>query len=199
MKWQENLCQKILLTAMGVEVLFDAADYFSTRDLTLNEALANDTSITVTKACLLDSVRRIIRLTEYEQREFEGAGPKMLSKILRFYAESIHRYGEGNIGSVESYEFERYFINPFWLSLQLDRACSIGTSVAEVYVDELKKRGQLPGKITSVAEAASYLASIMGQRGTSFYYRYAPTEQFHAEAEWFESTFDKKNKHKKKK
>ncbi len=42
--------------------------------------------------------------------------------------------------------------------MHLDRALALGQSVAMKYVEELKKRGQLPENIESVDEAVEYLS-----------------------------------------
>lgn len=174
----------------GVEVLGDQEEYFGTRDLTINEVLATDTDVLASKQAILDSIRRIIRLTDYEREDYGAAGPKMLSKILRFYAESVYRYGEASIQGVEDWEFEDSFITPFWLALQLDRAVDVSSDVAEKYVEELVKKRQLPEDVSSVEDAANYLFSILRQGEKPFYYRHAPTEQFNVEAAWFEKQFD---------
>jgi hypothetical protein len=198
-------------TGHGVEVLYephpededydegsDKFDgYFGSRDLTLNEVLATDESVTATRECVLDTVRHIIRLTDFEENSgwesgFSGAGPKMLSKILRFYAESIHRYGKAEIQNVADGQFERSFIKPFWLALQLDRACDVSSAVSDQFVKELTSSGQIPDDIQTVEEAASYLARLMKGDIKPFYFRHAPEEQFTAEAEWLEEVIDDK-------
>lgn len=177
----------------GVELLKDQDEYFRTRDLTINELLATDEKIIASRQAIMDSVRHVIRVTEHEKQLFGGkhVGQKMLSKILRFYAEAIYRYDDASIEDVEDWEFEEYFISPFWLALQLDRSADISTEVAEVYISELKKRNQLPNNIDSIEAAANYLVNLMKEEGNiPFYYRHAPTEQFDLEAEWFEEQFD---------
>ena len=176
----------------GVRQENDVARYFDTRDLTINEVLATPDKIWVTESCLRDTVRKIIRPTNYERYNFseEGElGPKMLSKILRFFTESIQRWGDASIKGIEDWEFERYFIKPFWLALQLDKAFEISTEVAEKFASELKKRKQIPENIANAQEAAEYLISLMGD--DDFYYRHAPTEQFDTEDEWFDKELQK--------
>ena len=48
-------------------------DYFETRDVTINKLYATDEKIIVTKQCLLDTVRHIIRPTQYELDQFSGS------------------------------------------------------------------------------------------------------------------------------
>src|SRR3989339_1359299 len=112
--------------ASKIEVISDRDDYFTKRYLRMNEILATDDYIQCTKSALLDIMRHVIRPTKYElSRWHENLGPKMLAKILRFYAEAIHSYDEAYMGNLEDWRFEEAFITPFWLALQLDKECGI--------------------------------------------------------------------------
>ena len=165
----------------GVETLISKDTYFTSRDFTTNEVLATDTEVIATRACILDSVRHIIRLSNYERERIEDTAPndKMLAKALRSYAEGIFRYGEAYLEDPYGWEYERYFVSPFWLALQLDRSFEVSRQVAEHYTDELIKRGQIPKNIADAEDAARYLLELL--EGDSFYYRHAPIEQFNAE------------------
>jgi len=166
-----------------VEKINDIKEYFETRDLTLNEVLATDEKIWVTKQGLLDSIRRIIRPTEYELNKEEYLNDKMLSKILSFYAQNIERYAEATIAEGVEYQFEKHFISPFWLALQLDRAYEKSSYAAEEFVQELKRRNQIPSTITDAVACAVYLNKLLKAKEGAFYYRHAPTEQFEIEEE----------------
>ncbi|KKW43002.1 MAG: hypothetical protein UY92_C0001G0016 [Candidatus Magasanikbacteria bacterium GW2011_GWA2_56_11] len=172
----------------GVEIINSEDQYFSTRDVTVNEVLATDHEVIATEQCVIDAVRHIIRLTEFERGSdkdiYTTPGPKMLAKILRLYSESIHYFGEAEIANVEGWEFEQAFISPFWLALQLDHAFERSREIAALYVEELKKHGQVPPHIAGPEEAAIYLSNLI--RG-EFYYRHAPVEQFELEDEWMEN------------
>lgn len=174
----------------GVEILTDYDSYFATRDLTINEVMATDQEVIATKQCILDTVRRIIRLTDYERWDVEGAlsGPKMLAKILRLYSESIHRYGEAEIADMGGGKFEEYFISPFWLALQLDKACEVSTGAAKSFVQRLREHGQIPQDITGIEDAAEYLGGLLRDR--PFYFRHAPKGQFEIENRWAEEYED---------
>jgi hypothetical protein len=173
-------------TGHGVEHIENIDEYFRTRDLSINEVLATDTEIVATKQCILDTLRRIIRITPWERHQQKDnnyiLSPKMLSKILRFYAESIYRYDEAHFADVDEWEFEEHFISPFWMALQLDRAYERGHQVAEHYVEQLKKFGRLPKNIVDADNAAAYLASLCQER--PYYYRHAPAAQFSLEKSW---------------
>ncbi|EKD65725.1 MAG: hypothetical protein ACD_50C00006G0001 [uncultured bacterium] len=175
--------------ASKIEVISDRDDYFTKRDLRMNEILATDDYIQCTKSALLDIMRHVIRPTKYElSRWHENLGPKMLAKILRFYAEAIHRYDEAYMGNLEDWRFEEAFITPFWLALQLDKACEISSDVAWRYVEELIARRQLPKYMSTIEEAAKYLIEFT----YNFSYRHAPTEQFVMEDHWAQIDEDRK-------
>ena len=173
----------------GVEEILDQDEYFATRDLTINEALATDEKIIATRQCILDNIRHIIRLSDYERDNgYDDTSYKMLAKILRFYAESIHRYDEASIEDVADWEFEEQFISPFWLALQLDRAFDVSSDVAAEFTSKLKQTGQIPEDIGSPEEAAIYLGDLL--TGDPFYYRHAPIEQFELEQKWIDDDYD---------
>lgn len=181
----------------------DYNNYFTTRDFTINEAIATDHEIIATKQCVFDTIRKIIRLTEFETEELKDSSipnSKLLAKTLRLYIQNIHLYGEAGIEFPNwetEWEFERDFISPFYLSLHLDKACQVGSEVAREYVKELSRLGQIPQNITEIEDAAEYLASLF-YRGP-FYYRHAPRKQFQVEERWLdeEEDFERKTRGKK--
>ncbi|MFH1315666.1 MAG: hypothetical protein ABIH67_04720 [Candidatus Uhrbacteria bacterium] len=167
----------------SVEKMKDVDRYLQTRDFTLNELYATDDEVVATRECLLDSVRRIIHLTEYEYNMFpDRIGSKMLAKAVFLYAEAIERWGEAEITHDLAYEYQ--FVPPFYLAVHLDKAFERGPEVAKRYVQELMKREQLPDDIITPEDAADYLLSLI--RDKNFYYRHAPIGQFEIEEEWME-------------
>lgn len=163
-------------------------NYFETRDLTVNQVYACDdqAEIVATKQAIKDNVRHILRVTEYEKEQYGGVGPKMLSKMIRFYVERIDKYGEAEIEDLDEKELEEYFINPFWLAVQLERAEENSSRHAMNYIKELRKRGQIPDEYSTIGEAASYLLDLL--RDDDFYFRSVdPSEgQFQLEEKWKE-------------
>ena len=161
----------------GVEPIGEIARYLETRDLTINEIFTTDEVITMSRQCLLDTIRRVIRPTAYERERNSGSvSSAILSKIIRFYAEAIVLYGDASLADVDDMELEESFISPFYLALNLDRAMGRGASIAQSFVDELVERGQIPDHVDTAEEAAYYLNSLLW-RG-DFYYRHAPEQQF---------------------
>lgn len=167
----------------GVEVIEDVMGYFDTRDFTINEVLAYDDCIKMTSECLLDTVRRIIRISEYENEnaDEEGEVPaKLLAKSLRFYSEMIARSEMSpKLENPKDWDFERAFISPFWLALNIDRAYDRGDEVAQAFFQQLKEKKQIPASVGNIAEAIEYLNNLI--KGEDFYYRHAPLAQFEYE------------------
>ncbi len=170
----------------GVRIEPDEATYFSTRDLTINEVYATDKQVFLTESCLRDTVRRILRLTPFQNETFaSGANPsKMLAKLLRFYAQSISENDPYVFADLDDYDFERSFISPFWLALQYDRAFEVSPEAGEQFFLEMKKHDQIPDTIATAEDATEYLLSIMSHPG--FYYRHAPGWQFELEDDYYE-------------
>jgi ferredoxin len=198
--------------ATALKKITDQESYFKSRDLTLNEILADDHRILVTKQGLRDTLRRIIRPSEYtlqEKKERAKNSSSMISKMLRFYAESIVEYDSAKFGPEALHVMEQSSINPFWLALQFDRACERGTEIAEELVKILKKRNLIPQTIEGIEACANYIKDLFDPEDDGeFYYRHAPLSQFEIEEimterlaeqklDLLEEDFDKPSKTKK--
>ncbi len=159
----------------GVEVIHDNDSYFATRDYTMNEILATDNVIYCTKQALYDTVRGIIRVTDYEREAFHGVpGSKMLAKAIRLQAKGVLDR-EYHLPKEDEVRIAETFISPFWLAVQLDRAAEIGQDTAADYLQRLILHKQVPDTIASTEELADYLVSILDDRG--FYFRNLPPKQ----------------------
>ncbi len=163
--------------------------YFFTRDLTINEVIADQTTIYASQECLLDTARRIIRLTDFERKKLHEGGDgygKMLAKAVRFFAEMIERYDRAEINDPDL-TYEQGFISPFWMAVHLDRALEQGDAVAKRYLDLLISSEHLPNYINTLEEAIEYLQGKIFH--TDFYFRHAPKEQFEHERDLVEGKF----------
>lgn len=152
------------------------SDYMKTRDFTVNELFATDTAVFCSKQCLLDTLRGVIRFSEYEKQEsYYGnpyhVRPKLLAKALRFAAQSGATIADGEI-----YEFQE--IDAFHMALHLDRAFESGNATAIRYVDELRSRGQISEDIQDPEMLVEYLSEQ-----TDFVFRCAPRELMKLEEE----------------
>ena len=176
----------------GVEVLHGTHRYFNTRDFTINEVYATEESIYCTEQCILDTIREIVRITEYEygiadeegeeydqnKTHFE-APHKLLIKLVRLYSEGILENNKTSIAGTEDAEFSS-ITNMFWVALQIEKAYEQGPAYAEAFVKELVSKNILPGSITSAQQAAIYVGTKLHR---PFYFRCVPVSQLDIEKE----------------
>jgi hypothetical protein len=164
----------------GVEYVEDKAEYLETRDLTINELYATEHTIVATGACIKDSVRHILRVSDYERKQWGGTGPSMLAKISRFYTERIIDNGMAKIE--DGHSLNTTMIRPFYLALNLDKAIERGYKYAKKYVEVLKDFGHFPEGTATVQDAVDYLNETMAD--DDFHFRNAPNDQFELEETW---------------
>ncbi|MFA6525073.1 MAG: hypothetical protein WCT33_02245 [Patescibacteria group bacterium] len=144
----------------GVESL--DSDYFDTRDFTINEVYVGDRhNIIATQQCILDTIRRILRVTEFEKKDRiydEGdywVNPKILAKALRLLAQETSR---GQVMEFADRDAVGWIgIDSFHMALHLDRAMGQSQDTAYNYIQELIDNGQLPSDINTPELAADYL------------------------------------------
>ncbi len=159
----------------GVQELRE--NYFKTRDFTINELLVYKNFIYLTKSCLLDTIRGILRFTKYElinneqneNEEEEGVrNDKVLAKAIRFASEALIRGRKLEIENKEPFRVQS--IQLFHIALHLDRAFQRGIRIADEYVRQLVAIGQLPEDINDSSQALDYLINTMDE---SFAFQYA--------------------------
>lgn len=176
----------------GVEVITDVQNYLASRDFTINEVMATDTEIFVTRQGLLDTARHIIRITEYEREADDNDGvphQKQLAKAVRMYTEAIVRYGEADRIGVDDWVYERGFIHPFYLALHLDKAYSRSSKIADAFVEELIRLEQIPDDITNAEAAMTYINNLLWRK--PFHFRHIPDDVYQLENRWLDSFRDK--------
>lgn len=149
-------------------------DYFKTRDFTINETLVCGDWVYITKDCLLDTVRRILRFTKFEKSNEDENGDyavseKLLTKAVRLSSEEIARGRKLEMQNKEAYQFAN--IRPFYIALHLDRAFKKGDDVASEYVRQLVSLGQLPDSVRGPIQAMDYLLQAMEN---PYIFQYAP-------------------------
>lgn len=135
----------------GVEALSDIDAYLAERDLTINEILAIGDKVILTDLALEDTVRRRLRLTEFERNAYGTVGPKMRAKMLRLVAESMDHYLHA-----EDWEQE-VSIDSFWIAVHLDRAMDRGRETAARFIEILRRYRQLPDSVRTPEEVADLL------------------------------------------
>lgn len=181
----------------GMETL--EGNYFDSRDFTMNEVLAHDGNIYLTKQCLLDTVRRVIRFSDFEKEKLSEAEKKgsrsyfdkLMAKALRFAAAEIAKGKEMEIADGKVYEYLE--IRNFHIALHLDRALGQGYQVALEYIGLMKEKGQLPDYEGSPDEILRQFASDATSEG-GFVFRFAPENVFRTDAEIIESIKDGSDK-----
>lgn len=145
----------------GVETLEE--DYFSSRDFTWNEVLYTDGQVVCSKQCLLDTVRNVVRISDYEKQEsYSGdpffVKPKLLAKAVRFVA-AARAHGNSKMALSEETEQAVEMGIDYWhIALHLNRSFEQSEVVAQEYVEELIERELLPSTIKSAADALHYLS-----------------------------------------
>ncbi len=146
----------------GVELVDSTTDYLNTRDFTINELYTSNSQIFATEECIRDTIRNIIRITEYERisySEIGEIGPKMKAKTLRLHAEQMYSIGVSSIPEDDRNEIEKSFINPFWLAVQLDRAFERGHEVAEKFTQLLIENNVIPEHVKDSRDLGDFLLS----------------------------------------
>lgn len=156
----------------GVEPL--EADYFSTRDFTLNEVFYDGSKIICTRQCLTDLLRNIVRFTDYEKNEsYHGDDffikPKLLAKAVRIVAHARSTGKERASITGEIDELRELYVDDFHLALHLDRAIEQGAGVADEYVRIMNEKGFIPDHVQTVPDCFEYLVGR-----TEFIFRYTP-------------------------
>lgn len=163
----------------GVSSVSD--DYFSTRDFTINELLVAGNKLVLSKDCLLDTVRGVVRITDFEKQESVDEEhpyyikPKLLAKALRLAAVK-----EMSLADKEEYACRE--IDAFHIALHLNRAIEQGREVVEEYVKLLKENKQIPEDLNSLKQIIDYL-----HQNTDFVFRIDQKKRLAAESEIIEN------------
>ena len=139
----------------GYGVKKENEEYFKTRDFTINEVFATKDAVYCTKQCLLDTLRGVVRFSEYEKQEsWSGypyyVHPKLLAKALRLAVTSNLKISDEGVYDVQC-------IDEFHMALHLDRALGQGEHVARGYVEELRTKNQIPQDIFEPEDLIAYL------------------------------------------
>lgn len=170
-----------------VDVYQANSQYFSTRDISLNEVYATASEIVASPQCIADTLDRIIRLSDYEYKRFDGPGHKMVAKLLRLQSQYEMESGKkwnlhdddrfvsdyrGNQSLDFSCEHQdrAYLSNrttAFFMAVQLNRAVQVGETYANAYVAKLLAFGHIPPRYNTIDTAWEYLNSLI-DRDVSF-------------------------------
>jgi hypothetical protein len=187
-KLAEQYMPEDFANGYGVEPL--EADYFSTRDFTLNEVLYDGSKIVCTRQCLTDLLRNIVRFTDYEKNEsYHGDDffikPKLLAKAVRMVALARNAGKAQASITDEINQLRELYIDDFHLALHLDRAMEQGNGVAKEYVRIMNQKGFIPDYIQTVSDCFEYLVGR-----TEFIFRSAPQHTLDEESHFIADMAD---------
>lgn len=191
----EHMSEDDILHNHGMSLM--NKNYFETRDFTINEALYYDGKIYLTKECLLDTIRRIVRLSKNKQEKFSQKyaqdksfnDSRLIPKALRMKAEEEALRGK----KLELFDGEIYrciYSHKFGIALHLDRAFQAGPEVAQKYIELLVEYDQLP---KDYCEDPALLAILLNIE-TGFWFQYAPNSFFDKQANLYEDLIENQNK-----
>lgn len=126
----------------GVELVRDLSRYLRTRDISLNELLYIDGTLTVTPIALLDTLGLVLRPCRYLPGTLSKPPAllgRILLKMLRLRAEGLARGESWTLLGIP----ERVDIEEFHVALQLHRAAERSEEVARLFADSLVYLGLL--------------------------------------------------------
>ncbi|MEM1110116.1 MAG: hypothetical protein AAGH99_15630 [Planctomycetota bacterium] len=142
-----------------VEAVINHRDYFTTREVTVNEAWLLHDEIEITHLGLIDTLAGVVRITQgHLNQNFGRAHPIVAFKVLRFAA-SMQAEGREPVIPPFRVNFRRR-PHPFafFLALQLSRALEGGVEVAEHFLEyarqwNLLAKADLPDDVNAKAAA----------------------------------------------
>lgn len=131
-------------------------DYFSTRDLTINEVYYHNGKLYFTKECYDDLVASKIRLTWDTYSEYYGNHDfKNIIKALRLYIERKEQFPDSEIIFMNEGQLNDNYCNLFWIALNLDKAHF--SWVSDKFLKLLQEIWYLPADLENPKEARRYI------------------------------------------
>lgn len=113
----------------------DFNKYFRTRDLIMNEVLATNKRLYLTKRAAVALKDKLIDLTDYEIKE-DYQQPKYKLSTKAVLLEQIFQYKYGR-GEIVNPDYVCQKTNEFSVALQLNKALQISPEIALNYIDSL--------------------------------------------------------------
>lgn len=123
----------------GVELKQNYREYFTSRDLTVNEVVFIGASVICSPRALQDSINQVLRPTQHVLNESGNPPGKIVMKMIRILAEERTRGRQMTIHGVP----EDLTVTPFDIALHLDRALHQSSRIASVFIKECVDRGYL--------------------------------------------------------
>ncbi|MEM9419323.1 MAG: hypothetical protein AAGA25_09780 [Planctomycetota bacterium] len=148
-----------------VEAIVTPKDYFTTREVTVNQAWFLGDEIQITHLGLLDMIGGIVRVTQgHLNQNFGRVHPIVAFKILRFAAAMKAEGREPVIPPFRVNFRRRPHPFSFFLALQLSRAFEAGEEVASIYMDYARQWNLLEKSELEEDVTARDAADILKER-----------------------------------
>lgn len=165
----------LTLGEFGIEVLHDAGAYMNSRELTVNQLVLVGDRLTVTHACLLDTLGLTLRVTGAHLTRTRGyVHPGVALKALRFAANLSVGGGEPRVLPFRVTPRRMKHGFDFYLALHLSRVFENGPRAAEAYLRLSADRGFLKrARLPEDATAAS-AARILKKRLAAYHLDFPP-------------------------
>jgi hypothetical protein len=149
----ERLMESDFRHGAGVELVESLDRYFSTRDLSVNEAILISGQVICTQQALVDTIHGKIRPTQHVKRSDGTLEPLVAMKTLRFQAEALAKgRNSAIVGLTRPLECV-----PFALAVHLERALDSGNSVAEIFLQQCMAWEALPKEIINLDQLKTFL------------------------------------------
>ena len=148
-----------------VELIRDLSGYLSTRDLTINEAVAEGRTVSATLLCALDTIGQVLRPSRYRggtlHRKPSLHGQSLL-KMARLYAEGACANESWRIEGVP----EEASFSEFDMATHLNKAFQRGRPIAERFLHTCSILSLLVASADPVTEMLAELEHLRhGERG----------------------------------
>ncbi|BAM04622.1 hypothetical protein [Phycisphaera mikurensis] len=160
----------LTLGEFGIEVLTDEGGYMGSRELTVNQLVLLGGRLTVTHACLLDTLGLTLRVTGAHLTRTRGyVHPGVALKALRFAANLTAEGGEPRVLPFRVTPRRMKHGFDFYFALHLSRVFETGGAAAEVYTRLADDRGFLKRARLPVGASAEAAAGILKKRLAAYH------------------------------
>jgi len=161
-----------------VEAITSPRDYFTTREVTVNQAWFIGDEIEITHLGLIDTLAGIIRVTQgHLNQNFGRVHPIVAFKVLRFAANMKAEGREPVIPPFRVNFRRRPHPFSFFLALQLSRAFESGENVANHYLDYARQWNLIDKADLDEDVTAAEAAEILQERLTDYHLDFHTTAE----------------------
>lgn len=154
----------------GIQNYRKVDQYLVSRDLTISELFMDRDGIVFTPKCLLDTVRGIVRLSDYERKILSSDKPKtkILAKAVRIYAQGISEHKQIHLDAEVVRKLNEKFILTFYQALHFVRALEHSENAGMEYIRLLKENNALPSQVDTIEKCVAYYSARLRDKTTFF-------------------------------